>query len=256
MPLRSFNFTGRERLVHQGKNLDIQITVTGRAFRLEFFNIEKFQFPPDAVVLVEPYILQHRKYIEYSKVADVAELPSEEKRDLQEFDNINLVRFTVKVVESGGTGKILAAAESVRPVGDIDQEEANALLPVKPADLGSQHWVVDGLELRDPIFKINVKIYQDWLSHARSPNFLNLAYPAAFQQILTYILLVDKTSDIERGDIFSEWLDFGRDLTNEQPPETENDSVSDQEVMDWIEKAVKRLTEEIEKIIGKEGAGD
>lgn len=247
MPTANFNFTNRQRLTHRGREPDIQISVTGDVFNLEFFDIERFQFPHNAIVLVEPYLQQQRNYILYGTVDNIKEPPPEKDRQLQEFRNPSAVRFMVKVVDSNDTAKILASADSISPIReDTDQGESESLLPVVPENLGPIHWRVSGLENEDPVFQINVDVYPNWRNEATSQKFMNLVYPAALQQILSHILLVEKY-DAEGEGSFSEWLNLGRILAGRKPPEIENDSTSNDDTIDWIEEAANGLARKIQK---------
>src|SRR5262249_35811968 len=108
------------------------------------------------------------------------------------------------------------------------------LLPVQPADLGSQVWRLDFSN--EPALLIN-KGVGDWRAGARSPVVRSLLWSAASPEVLTPIPFMDDYPDLDDRDEWrTRWLLFASSNpgVGDPPAEDARDLFED-----WIESAVE-----------------
>jgi hypothetical protein len=195
--------------------------------------LKDYKLPEDALVFVEAYRQTQWMRFPFGKVGSL--LPPPDRR-LTAFDSPDGILFRVRVTSSTGhQGVMLAEADKV-PVRKAEDEDDNRLpiLPVRPAELGSQVWRLDFSDA--PVLLIN-KASGDWRAVTNSPVFRSLACPSALREILTRILFLEDYPDLEdREDWKTRWLLFAAGIPGsaELPPEDDKDRFED-----WIETAVE-----------------
>jgi hypothetical protein len=144
----------------------------------------------------------------------------------------------VKTVGSGEHhGLLLAVADHVSGLTPGDKPGNRIpLLPVEAADLGNLAWRIDFGADDEPTLQINTE-YGDWRAAARSPQFMALVYPAALEQILAKVFLIEEYySADDNSDWQALWLRFASTLPGVDGLPDQDDSESDK--MSWIQDAV------------------
>jgi hypothetical protein len=203
--IRRLNYTGRLRILRE----DAHVTIVERkdqpvCFRAEL-DLAGYGLPTDARVYVEAYRQTSWMRFDFGTVAKVG-APS--NTDLVEFDSPEAILFRVRVTSSAGDeGKLLAEADRIRGRKTEETEEAaEPLLPVMPADLGSEVWRLDISDI--PRLQINKELW-DWKAVALAPGFVSLVYPAVLRDILNTVLIEEKHFDVDDdSDWRSRWLRF------------------------------------------------
>jgi len=223
--IRRFNYTGRKKISED----DVPMILTGagplKGFeaRLGAMADSKYDLPRDARVFVEAYERTAYMRFDFGTTGAITP-PSNEARNLTEFEGSDGVRFRVKVVDSSHDGQLLAEADGILPVAPEEADQNKLpLLPVRSEDLGHELWRIDfpeGVQGR-PELLVNINA-GDRTAVVRSPAFMALAWPALLREILTRILIIDDYTDLDDEDDWRcLWLQFGRRIlpTAEVPPQ-------------------------------------
>jgi hypothetical protein len=232
MTIRRINYTGRKRLSQQ----DVRVYLSASDARPVQFDAEidvtEYDLPQESLISIEAYRQTSWMRFDCGTVAQIA-IPKD--RVLTEFDSPEGILFRLRVTSpKGPDGLLLAEVDRIRPrIPEDTDENRLSLLPVKPEDLGEQLFRVDFSD--GPILQVNSRS-GDWRSLARDPIFIAFAFPSAFREILTRIILVDKYYDLEdMADWRAQWLKFSTAL----PGVTVVTSGNDVEYYDdWIDDAV------------------
>ena len=231
--LRTINYTGRSKINRD----DVRISVheePGKppCFDAEFEFLERF--PSESTIYVEAYYKETLQRFEFGTVGNVKR-PSD--RELSAVDLSGTTLFRVRVVdESGHIGRLLGAAEALRPEGTEDDSNSDSLMILKTGRLGSLPWKVEvPTDGGKPTLIINNQI-PDALSRAKSdPGFYSLILPGALQQVLfQYFSQEVVEDDLEVNEQRQKWLDLARTLESDPP-----DTYDLEELGAWIERVLE-----------------
>jgi hypothetical protein len=230
---RRFNSTGRVRIPRSRVEIRLQEPLDHGGFPVAFASLDLvgLDLPHSATVAIEAYFRSSSVRFPCGSVGSLV-VPS--SMELSEIDRGGAVRFRLLVIDSSQTGRIIAAADGVRPVRDRDSPDRQALLPLRETDLGDELWRVEVEYHTGPTLLINSTI-PGLASKLREHALLQgLVFPHALRMILRELGSghADEDEDIWRKD----WLAFldGMDIPNEP------DDPDDPELVDeWIEHAVE-----------------
>ena len=201
-------------------------------FEIQRLSLERFQFPPEALVRFEVY--RQSLYFPF-ELGTVSAIRLPGKSFLRDFASPDGVRFRVKVTSmtESTSGQLLAVGDRILPERTSGNPES--LLHVKPEELGQEVFRLSWEP--GPVLLINDRI-ELWRDAALDPSFISLAYPFILRTILSRI-----TKDSERidddadEDWASRWLRFARGLPNVgAPPEVAPEKPDLLE--EWIDSAV------------------
>ena len=103
-------------------------------------NLAGLDLPDTATVEIEAYFRSSSMRFPCGTVAEIA-VPS--SMVLSEIDRGGAVRFRLLVIDAERTGRIIAAADGLRPAVDRNSPDRQSLLPLRETDLGDQLWKVD-----------------------------------------------------------------------------------------------------------------
>lgn len=230
---RTFNYTQRRRILRE----EVRITLEEIEGQPPTFDAEfnfKEPFPPESRVYVEAFHRETMQRFDFGPVNGIRRPPS---RLLDSLDLTGTVLFRVRVVdESKEVGRLLGAADQLRPEGWDDDENAESLMILRSRDLFSVPWRVeifsDGSK---PVLYVNSRI-PDVLGRVRSdPAFYALILPAALQQVLRRIIAdVPDEDDVEAVKQRDRWVSMATDLDS-PPPESDDP----EEVSAWIDRVVE-----------------
>jgi hypothetical protein len=154
--------------------------------------------------------------------------------ELSEIDRGGAVRFRLLVIDTGQSGRIIAAADGIRPARDRDSPDRQSLLPLRETDLGDELWKVVVDYHAGPTLLINSTI-SGLASRLREQALLQgLVFPHALRIILGELGSgqADEDDDIWRKD----WRTFLDALDIPVEPDDADDSDS---VDEWIDLAVE-----------------
>lgn len=191
-------------------------------------------FPADARIRVEAWRGNASQRWDWGMVAAPAE-PEESDRVLR--DVPETCQFRVSVIAADESGLLLGLADKLRPKLPVE-----SLLPLVPADLGSEVWRLDYGEGDDiAVLKVNNGL-PDFSKAVRSDLvFRALVMPQVLRSILERALLVDREDPEEPEGRWSPWFDLaGSILPGRAPPVVGHDAQDDQVAHAdlWIDEVV------------------
>lgn len=234
---RTFNYTNRRKINRD----EVVIRLEERGSLAPVFDVDfKFnpRFPDDSRLYVEAYYRETLQRFDFGTTSSPRRPSS---RALDAVDLTGTTLFRVRVVdESGNVGRLIGAAEGLRPEGG-DDGNAESLMILRTKDLHTVPWRVEVFtDGNKPILYVNNRI-PDALSKVKTdPGFYALIMPAALQQVLHRLLLDEPDEeDAEAIAHRSRWIEMATELDS-SPPET--DDV--EELMGWIDRVVEAFCTE------------
>lgn len=236
--MKRFNYTGRKRILQT----DIHISLYHHEGEVPHFSIvvdlAHYELPADALVVVEAY--QSTRWMRFS-LGKVGLLNNDARLELTDFDDIDNLRFRVKVIDEE-SGKLLSLANGVHPITDGEDvnENQTSILPVRSTDL-SGYGVCWKLEYNEDVSLLIEKGLGGKEQVVRSEIFKLLILPSAMREILNYLLQDDWDDELDDiSDWKTKWLIFVRQLGGSMP-----DKGSDIDNAGWVDEAVRRLVSKL-----------
>jgi hypothetical protein len=236
---RRFNYTGRIRVPQKTITITLDRDSHGtiESFKA-IINLVEFQLPATAKVFVEAYYRTEQHRYDFGTVGKIKSPENTSLSDLAYTENL---KFRVLVV--GDNGKILAAADRIRPVGEVQK----SILPVElDSSLEKQIWRIayEGDE-NAPILHINKNIPGMNENVLHSSEFIFHVYPSVLREVLTHIIFIDILTDQEEPDAEwqEKWLKFATMIFGDQPPNLckNSDNFDTDQAEEWIENVVKEF---------------
>lgn len=248
--IRRFNSTGRvsisssratvtlRRLDGNGQRGPRTGTTTGTQDAKWYFDLKldlgAHRFPADAQVRVEAWRGNAFQRWEWGTVGAPVQ-PHESGRVLDEVPET--CQFRVSVIAAGDSGLLLGLADKLRPRLPVE-----SLLPLAPANLGSEVWRLDyGLGDDMVVLKVNDRLPDFSEAVRKDPVFRGLVMPQVLRSILERALLVDREDPGEPEGRWSPWFDLARNiLPGREPPVVGFDAQDDKvaQADQWIDDVV------------------
>ena len=234
---RRVNSTGRLRIKRSLIDIalehapDLNVVPTARAsLRLNGVDV-----PGDAVVAIEAY---YRTSAMRFACGTVSSLHVPERMVLSDIDKGGAVRFRVLVIAADGTGRILAAADGLRPSTPGDGADRQALLPMRETDIGNELWKIEVDYRTGPVLLVNNRVTGLATQIRTVPLLQGLILPHAFRAILQNLNPSGESDDDDLwGDNWRRFLaDLGVATEAEDPDDTDS-------VDEWIDTAVKAFSD-------------
>lgn len=235
---RHINYTGRQKIKHAEVEIELlEQDDRPPAFHASFnLNLEKL--PSDADLFVEAYHRNTSQRFNFG-MAGAPIHPSD--TTLTEIDLSGPILFRVKVVDnSKKVGRLIASAEQLSPK-DADEEEQRASLMIFKSipEMGNLSWKLSFNEAHKPVLCINNRIPEAKHQLMNNPVFQSLVLPAAFREVLLYILWSEEDEPTE-GTWHGQWIDFSNKLAQYDCPINEGDPDL---LMSWIDDVVSKFSE-------------
>jgi hypothetical protein len=234
---RRFNSTGRLRITRSKIDIalehapDLNVIATARA-SLRFDGLE---VPGDAKVAIEAY---YRTSSMRFACGTVNNLNIPERMVLSDIDKGGAVRFRVLVIAPDGTGRILAAADGLRPSTPGDGADRHALLPMRETDIGNELWKIEVDYRTGPVLLVNNRVSGLAAQIRTVPLLQGLILPHAFRAILQSLNPSGEEGD---DDLWGDnWRRFLTDLGVAAEAEDPDDADAFEE---WVETAVKAFSD-------------
>ncbi len=231
---RSYNFTGRKKIDH--RNIQIKLNRSGdvvQSFDAQL-DLDKMELPQSAKIIIEAY---HRADLLRYEYGTIAQIRKPANTDLSAFSNIDHILFRV-LVEEEKTGLILASADRVKAINDLEAEsQKKSILPVQFKDLGQQIWVVS-YEGDQPILMLNSRVPSIKENCRHNPAFFFFVFPPVIRDILSHVFLFGSanTDEDPDEDWQKDWITFAqRILPNNELPENANKD----DKLKWINMIVE-----------------
>ncbi len=122
--------------------------------------------------------------------------------ELSEIDRGGAVRFRLLVIDADQSGRIIAAADGLRPARERNSPDRQSLLPLRETDLGDQLWKVDVDYRTGPTLLVNGTIPGLASRLREQPLLQGLILPHALRMILAELGQgqSDEEDDIWRKD--------------------------------------------------------
>lgn len=210
--LRTINSTGRKKIFRR------QVTIrtsedngTAPSFDIDL-DLEELTLPADAPIFVEAYDRRSYQRFPWGTVGE-PKRPSD--TSLSELAGERIL-FRVKVVEPGDDGRLLAAAERLKPRDDT-AEEVTSLLPVDVrSDLGDLTWKVEfGSEA---VLVLNGRVPGIKDAMRNDPIYRALVFPSLLREVLYRALFVEECREPGGDSWYGMWIDYATRLLGEEPP--------------------------------------
>lgn len=155
---RRLNFTGRKKLMRTSIQIHVHEALGGQAqsFTANLNIPPDLRLDPQARVYVEAYVGASTMRFDFGTVAAISH---PEDCFLSDIDAGAPVLFRVRVVdETQHVGRLLAAANGIRPEGDNDGKDRKSLLPLRSCDLGEEVWRLEVDSDNGPTLAVNNRI--------------------------------------------------------------------------------------------------
>lgn len=244
--IRKLNYTNRLRILQD----DVHISVDEKdgiffivADLSNLNNREKYELPPHGKVYVEAYQPAIWMRFDYGYVEKIQ---PPKNRALEKFDSLEGIKFRIKVTSAEGDHRLLAEADKIRL---DDQDEAlgdgYSLLNVIPkSGMGDEVYRVDfSSPDGSPDLWIN-KDHSNYRTIVKSVEFLTIALPSIFREILMRIIIIDgSTEDDDDTDWKCQWIQFAKTFsTDPEIPDPENEQ---EDCFVWIDGAVSSFAKKL-----------
>ncbi len=232
---RRLNSTGRRRIPKDRINVTFERALDAAAppcarARLDLSGLD---LPGDARVSLEAYFRSSAMRFSCGMVAAL-DMPA--RMDLTEIDRGGAIQFRLLVIAADGSGRILAAADGIRPAGQ-DGADRQALLPVTETDLREEIWKVDVDERVGPRLLLNSRIPGLAAKLRSEPLYQGLILPHALRIVLRN--LPPEGQDDDDGAWGEDWRKFLKALGVPDEPASPDDDARDE----WIEDAIENFSE-------------
>lgn len=231
---RRLNSTGRRRIPRDRveiifePSLDAAAAPRARAT----LDLAGLELASDARVSLEAYFRSSSMRFACGTVGD---LRVPDRMDLSEIDRGGAIQFRLLVIAADGTGKIIAAADGIRPAGQGDTDR-QALLPVTETDLREEIWKVHVDERVGPRLLLNSRIPGLAAKLRSEPLYQGLILPHALRAVLRHLPLEGQDDeDVSWG---QDWRQFLKQLGMPDEPDLLEDDAREE----WIEDAVENFS--------------
>ena len=227
MSIRRFNYTERKRIARS----DVRVSLVEYGGRTSFdiaFDLAGYDLPADARLVVEAYRQTAVRRFEFGHVGNpVPAGPT----SLDEFTSPQDLLFRAKVVDSAGSGRLLAEADQIQAT-DHQSVGRRSLIRVADGDLGSELWCLF-FDAGGPVLQLERRIPREALLN--SPHFKCLVYPQVFRQLL-WKALEGWDDDHENEDAWEvRAVRYAIKICENEPPTTQDDDLRE----DWISTATR-----------------
>jgi hypothetical protein len=230
---RRLNSTGRLRITRNRVDIaleqhpDLNVTPSARAaLRLDGLDV-----PGNARVAIEAY---YRTSSMRFECGTLNSLSVPERLLLSDIDKGGAVRFRVLIIAADGSGRILAAADGLRPSTPGDGADRQPLLPMREADIGNELWKIEVDYRTGPVLLVNNRVSGLAAQIRTVPLLQGIILPHAFRAVLQNLNPSGESDD----DDF--WGDNWRRFLAELGLAIEADDPNDQDsVEEWVESAVR-----------------
>jgi hypothetical protein len=251
---RRLNSTGRIRITRSTVDIAIEqplgmnaVTTARATLRMDGLGV-----PGNSSVAIEAY---YRTSSMQFPCGTINNLNVPERMVLADIDKGGAVRFRVLVIAADGSGRILAAADGLRPAVSGDGADRQALLPLRERDLGNELWRIDVEYRTGPVLLVNNRVSGLAAQVRTTPLLQGLILPHAFRAILQILNPAGESDDDDLwGDNWRRFLEgLGVSTEAEDPDDPES-------VEEWIETAVsmfcdqKQFADRVKLVVGQESS--
>lgn len=235
---RRINSTGRKRIPRERITVEmLPAEVSKPAAATVELDLDGFEFADGDKIVLEAY---QRSTAMRFDLGTVVQPEYPERLVFSELDPGASILFRLKVVkaeEDEDDGKIVGAAERLKPSSDDNEDGRRSLFPIEVKDLGPEVWKLnDDLEDAGPRLLLNVAISGLIDTIKTNPLIQGIILPAALRIVLTQLAADPAFDENEEEPWKRDWLQYCRDeLRLKNDP---SDFTNDEDREYWINDAV------------------
>lgn len=229
---RRFNSTGRRRIPRDLFAIQLlEDRDTGeRRFTMDLARLRSLAVDDSAHVIIEPYVKQSSMRFDLGALRHI---PDQINESLSEIDRGAAIQFRLRVVDaSSAPGRILAAAEQIRPTDPDVDDGRRSILPLRETDLGEAVWRIEVGADTAPCLLINNRIPGMRQRLEEDVLMQGAIYTHAAAKVLRVVLTENVDDEAEWA---KDWRAYAEDLIGEELPESAPDDVVD----DLIERLME-----------------
>ena len=237
---RLINSTGRKKIDLENIIIRLEDGVepgSPPSFKAQITIPENLRLDRNARVYLEPYVRSSSMRFDFGTVGQIIH-PAETV--LADLDAGSDVLFRLRVVdESGYIGRILAAANEIRPRYEADDSVGRrSLLTLVSMNLGEELWKVSVSGAAPPVLQVNNQVpgLRDKLRN--DPVLQGSVYPDALRTVLNHIVFTGPGDDDTAW--IKDWKAFTEELRGEEWPEELNPEEDKNGLDDFIDETVIR----------------
>lgn len=231
------NSTGRKKISHELLVFTLNRDAEGRplSFEADLSGLSTLGLPPDASVIVEPFVNSSSMRFEFGTVGALLQ-PGDRRLDDLDRDAGDVL-FRVKVIDraDASLGRLLAAADRLpEATHEEPSERFKPLLPVKAVPLGERLWCVQITGGDRPLLCLNSRVPHLADELRRSSLFRSAVLPEAFREVVR-AMLESSPADVPW---YEDWRSFLTITLGQQDPEESVDEDSHEEYLDAVTNAL------------------
>ena len=231
---KRINSTGRKRIPRDRISVTLLPVKPDEPLRaVANVRLDGLAFPDCANVVLEAYQRSTAMRMELGTVAKFA-IP--DPVILDELDPGAVPLFRLKVVDNDGQkGKLLGAAERLRPDSDDTPDGRESLFPVRFAELHDEVWRLQ-IDAAGPCLLLNCRVPTLKAEIQRNPLISGILLPAALRGVLESLAADSHETDEDETGWKSRWLRYCREelgIADDPGPLTL------EEREDWIDEGVR-----------------
>ncbi|MCZ7657711.1 MAG: hypothetical protein M5U07_07555 [Xanthobacteraceae bacterium] len=232
-----------------------------RSFTANLENLSSIGVPPQARIYIEPYVTGSSSVMRFA-FGTVGAPVTPADTSLADLDQGGRILFRIRVVdESADVGKILAAANALRPVDEkIAEDQKRAILPVASDNLEELVWELDFRDTARPQLVLNNRVPGLMDRIKTDPLLQGAIVPAAVRQILEHVLDAGKGQYDDDLDWVQDWKRWASNVLGRDVDEEKSDPDEIQALVDEIIRAFAEGVRFVSKADlrgrAEDGAGD
>lgn len=232
---RRFNYTDRKRLTRDFFRIKLVDEGNGPpSFTADVLIPANLNLDPNARIYIEAYVGTSAMRFDFGTVSTVS-APME--CVLTDIDANTPILFRVRVVdERGSVGRILAAANGIRPESDHDGKNRKSLLPLRGIDLGEEIWRLDMDKDAGPTLAVNNRVPGLTERIPVDAVLMGTIYPEVVRQMTRHLFSPDAGFD-ESVDWVRDWRAW---LTQQLGREIQSEECLDIDSLDLIASDIAR----------------
>jgi len=216
---RRFNYTGRKRLTRDHFRINLtENTKSPPSFTADVMIPSDLKLDPQARIYIEAYVGTSAMRFDFGTVSAVS---APANCVLTDIDANTPILFRVRVVdERGSVGRILAAANGIRPESDMEGKNRKSLLPLRGIDLGEELWKLELDKDAGPTLAVNNRVPGLTDRIAVDAVLMGAIYPEVVRQITKQLFSPagDFDESVDWVTDWRRWLtqQLGREISNEE----------------------------------------
>lgn len=222
---RRFNYTNRKRIPRECFRIRLVENESGPPTFFADISIPvDLGLDPNAKIYIEAYVGTSAMRFCFGTVAAIS-APNECL--LTDVDANTPILFRVRVVdEKGRVGRILAAANGIRPEGDHEGKNRKSLLPLRGIDLGEEIWRLDIDKDAGPTLAVNNRIPGLADRIPTDAVLIGTIYPEVVRQMVRHLFSPNAEYDesMEWVQDWRAWMieQLGREIYSEECQDSES----------------------------------